>query len=237
MDGDSSGLAAVSSLDDPVRARLYDVVSASSAAVGRDEAAAAAGIGRPLAAYHLDKLVELGLLTATYQRPGDRTGPGAGRPAKLYARSGREFAVTVPPREYEVAARLLAVAVQSDTSGQSSAALRDAARRYGAGLASGDQATATAGPSSQGVQTALRQHGFEPWRGSDGAVRLRNCPFHQLAAEHRDLVCGMNLALIDGLIEGIGANDLHPELDPQPGRCCVVIIDHNQPAETTTGES
>ncbi len=132
MDGDSSGLAAVSSLDDPVRARLYDVVSASSAAVGRDEAAAAAGIGRPLAAYHLDKLVELGLFTATYQRPGDRTGPGAGRPAKLYARSGREFAVTVPPREYEVAARLLAVAVQSDTSGQSSAALRDAARRYGA---------------------------------------------------------------------------------------------------------
>ena len=103
--------------------------------------------------------------------------------------------------------------------------------------ASGDQATATAGPSSQGVQTALRQHGFEPWRGSDGAVRLRNCPFHQLAAEHRDLVCGMNLALIDGLIEGFGANDLHPELDPQPGRCCVVIIDHNQPAETTTGES
>ena len=237
MDGDTSGLAAVSSLDDPVRARLYDVVSASSAAVGRDEAAAAAGIGRPLAAYHLDKLVELGLLAATYQRPGDRTGPGAGRPAKLYARSGREFAVTVPPREYEVAARLLAVAVQSDTSGQSSAALRDAARRYGAGLASGDQAAATAGSPSRGVQTALRQHGFEPWRGLDGAVRLRNCPFHQLAAEHRDLVCGMNLALIGGFIEGFSANDLHPELDPQPGRCCVVIIDDNQPAETTTGES
>jgi predicted ArsR family transcriptional regulator len=100
MDGSSSGLAAVSSLDDPVRARLYDVVSASSAPMGRDEAAAGAGIGRPLAAYHLDKLVELGLLTATYQRPAGRSGPGAGRPAKLYARSGREFAVAVPPREY-----------------------------------------------------------------------------------------------------------------------------------------
>jgi predicted ArsR family transcriptional regulator len=237
MDVSGSGLAAVSSLDDPVRARLYDVVSASSAAMGRDEAAVAAGIGRPLAAYHLDKLVELGLLTATYQRPGDRTGPGAGRPAKLYARSGREFAVTVPPREYELAARLLAAAVQSDTSGQSSAAVRDAAQRYGAGLASGDQATATAGPVSHGVQTALRQHGFEPWRAADGAVRLRNCPFHQLAAAHRDLVCGMNLALIDGLIEGFGASDLHPELDPQPGRCCVVIIDDSLPAETTARES
>jgi predicted ArsR family transcriptional regulator len=237
MDGSSSGLAAVSSLDDPVRARLYDVVSASSAPMGRDEAAAGAGIGRPLAAYHLDKLVELGLLTATYQRPAGRSGPGAGRPAKLYARSGREFAVAVPPREYELAARLLAVAVQSDTSGRSSEALRDTARRYGAGLASGGQAAATGGAASRGVEAALRQHGFEPWRAADGAVRLRNCPFHQLAAQHPALVCGMNLALIEGLINGSGASDLHPELDPRPGRCCVVIIDASQPAETTTGES
>jgi predicted ArsR family transcriptional regulator len=234
MDVSSSGLAAVSSLDDPVRARLYQVVSGSAAAMGRDEAAAAAGIGRPLAAYHLDKLVELGLLTATYQRPVGRTGPGAGRPAKLYARSGREFAVTVPPREYELAARLLAAAVQSDPSGQSSAALHDAARQYGASLASRGQAEATAGAASQGVQTALRQHGFEPWRDADGSVQLRNCPFHQLVAQHPDMVCGMNLALIDGLIEGFGASGLHPELDPRPGRCCVVIIDDSQPAESAT---
>lgn len=237
MDGSSSCLAAVSSLDDPVRARLYDVVSASSAAMGRDEAAAAASIGRPLAAYHLDKLVELGLLTATYQRPAGRTGPGAGRPAKLYARSDREFAVTVPPREYELAARLLAVAVQSDTSGQSNAALRAAARQYGAGLASRGEATAAAADVSRGVQTALRQHGFEPWRATDGVVRLRNCPFHQLAAQHTEMVCGMNLALIDGLIEGFGATDLRAALDPRPGRCCVVIVDNGQPAEAATPET
>jgi predicted ArsR family transcriptional regulator len=233
MDASDSGLAAVSSLDDPVRGRLYRVVSASPAAMGRDEAAAAAGIGRPLAAYHLDKLVELGLLTASYQRPVGRTGPGAGRPAKLYARSKREFAVTVPRREYELAARLLAVAVQSDTGGQSRAALRAAARQYGASLAS--NRAATAGAASQGVQATLRQHGFEPWRDVDGAVKLRNCPFHQLAAEHRDLVCGMNLALIDGLTEGFGASGLRPRLDPEPGRCCVVIGDDSQPA--TDGNS
>jgi predicted ArsR family transcriptional regulator len=234
MDGSTSGLAALSSLDDPVRARLYDVVSASSAPVGRDEAAAAAGIGRPLAAYHLDKLVELGLLTATYERPAGRTGPGAGRPAKLYARSGLEFAVTVPPREYELAARLLAVAVQSDASGRSRAALHDAARQYGASLASSGDTAATAGGVSQRVQTALRRHGFEPWRAADGAVRLRNCPFRQLAAQHPDMVCGMNLALIDGLIQSSGVSDLHPELDPRPGRCCVVITDKSQPAEPAT---
>ena len=100
-------LASLSSLDDPVRRRLYEVVTRQAGPVGRDEAASAAGIGRALAVYHLDKLVESGLLTASYQRPAGRSGPGAGRPAKLYARSDREFAVTVPPREYELAARLL----------------------------------------------------------------------------------------------------------------------------------
>src|SRR5215469_17756048 len=117
MDGNQSSLTADSSLGAPVRARLYLIVSASPEPTGRDEAATAAGIGRPLAAYHLDKLVELGLLTASYQRPAGRTGPGAGRPAKVYVRSGREFAVSVPPREYELAARLLAAAVDADSSG------------------------------------------------------------------------------------------------------------------------
>jgi predicted ArsR family transcriptional regulator len=243
MDVTSSGLAAVSSLDDPVRARLYDVVSASPAAVGRDEAAAAAGIGRPLAAYHLDKLVELGLLTATYQRPAGRDGPGAGRPAKLYARSGREFAVTVPPREYELAARLLAVAVDSDTGGRCTAALQAAARQHGANLAARGRAAPVAGSAavaddvSQGVRSVLRQHGFEPCQTADGAVELRNCPFRQLAALHPDMVCGMNLAIMNGLVEGFGPSSLRPELDPQPGRCCVVILDDSQrsrPAATQT---
>ncbi len=131
MGQNGSGLAAVSSLDDPVRRSLYEFVSGSAEPVGRDAAAAAAGIGRPLAAYHLDKLVGLGLLSASYQRPAGRGGPGAGRPAKVYARSGNEFAVTVPPREYELAARLLAVAVESDRGAASRAALHDAAQQFG----------------------------------------------------------------------------------------------------------
>lgn len=234
MDENLSGLTAVSSLEDPVRARLYQIVSAGTEPTGRDEAAAAAGIGRPLAAYHLDRLVDLGLLTATYQRPEGRTGPGAGRPAKLYSRSGYEFAVNVPPREYELAARLLAVAVESDTAGRSRAALRDAARQHGANLASQSRPGVSPG---QAVQMALAGHGFEPWREEDGAIRLRNCPFHQLAALHPDLVCGMNLALIEGLIDGLGAAAMHADLDPGPGRCCVAITTAGPATETTTGWS
>jgi len=224
MDQPGSGLAAVGSLGDPVRRSLYEFVAGSPGPVGRDEAAAAAGIGRPLAAYHLDKLVGQGLLTASYQRPAGRGGPGAGRPAKVYARSGSEFVVTVPPREYELAARLLAGAVEADPSGASRAALHGVARQFGADLGRRGQAAEPGREDTlQSAEDALRGHGFEPWHDEDGTVRLRNCPFHRLAAQHTEVVCGMNLALIEGLVAGLGATGLHPALDPQPGCCCVVL--------------
>ena len=147
-------LASLSSLDDPVRRRLYEVVRERAEPVGRDEAAVAAGVGRALAVYHLDKLVEAGLPTASYQRPPGRNGPGAGRPAKLYTRSDREFAVTVPPREYELAARLLVQAVESDPSGNCRAALLEAARRSAPSSAAGS------GPGSR------TWTGSRTWKGS-----------------------------------------------------------------------
>ncbi len=210
-------VASLSSLDDPVRRRLYEVVRERTEPVGRDEAAAAAGVGRALAVYHLDKLVQAGLLTASYQRPPGRTGPGAGRPAKVYTRSVREFAVTVPPREYELAARLLVEAVESDPSGRSRAALLDAARRLGAGLGGQSQ------PGEADLDGALARLGYEPRHDDGGVIRLRNCPFHQLAEQHRDVVCGMNLGLIEGLLAGLAAGGLRPVLDPRPGHCCVAI--------------
>jgi predicted ArsR family transcriptional regulator len=217
-------LASLSSLDDPLRRRLYEVVTSQPGPVSRDEAASAAGIGRALAVYHLDKLVESGLLTASYQRPPGRSGPGAGRPAKMYARSDREFAVTVPPREYELAARLLVQAVEADPSDRSRTALAEAARRLGTELGSAfhpaDGEGDAAGRDMKGV---LTQQGYEPCCGADGVIRLRNCPFHQLAEQHRELVCGMNLALVEGLVEGLGADGWHPALDPRPGQCCVAI--------------
>jgi predicted ArsR family transcriptional regulator len=239
MDREEQRLALVCGLDDPVRRRLYDYVSASGEPVGRDEAAAATGISRPLVAYHLDRLVSLGLLTANYRRPGGRTGPGAGRPAKVYARSGSEFAVTVPPREYELAARLLAEAVESELSGSALAGLQRAARGHGAQI--GRAAIGRRLPARDGqhprlheiMQATLAEHGFEPVTEAD-SISLRNCPFHPLAARHRDVVCAMNLALLEGVATGIGGPDLHPVLDPAPGRCCVVVRTGHRP--TTRGE-
>jgi len=219
----AGSLAALSGLDDPVRGQLYEFVAGSAGPVSRDEAASAAGIGRGLAAYHLDKLVALGLLTACYQRPAGRTGRGAGRPAKVYRRSEREFTVTVPPREYGLAARLLARAIVAGGNG-SQAALQAVARQRGAELGERHRAgrSSRAG-ARQSTEAALRDHGFEPWHDQTGDTWLRNCPFHQLASEHPDLICSMNLALIEGITAGLGATGLCPALDPGPGRCCVVI--------------
>jgi predicted ArsR family transcriptional regulator len=233
-------LASLSCLDDRVRGRLYAFVSGRTEPVGRDEAAAAIGIGRALAVYHLDKLVDSGLLTASYRRPPGRSGPGAGRPAKVYSRSGGEFMVTVPPREYELAARLLVQAVAADCSGLTRTALHDAARQLGAGLgkrhrADGAQRSAQDGQQDGGqdggqgnglwpaLENALSEHGFEPWHDDAGTVRMRNCPFRHLALLQPEVVCHMNLALIRGLVAGLGAAGLNPVLDPEPEHCCVVI--------------
>jgi predicted ArsR family transcriptional regulator len=217
-------LASVSCLQDPVRGRLYGFVSGRGEPVGRDEAAAAVSIGRALAVYHLDKLVEAGLLTASYRRPPGRTGPGAGRPAKVYTRSGGEFLVTIPPREYRLAARLLVQAIASDRSGQTRAALHEAARQLGADFGERYRVDHAMGDSLRlALETALLEIGFEPWHDDRGTVRMRNCPFRSLAELEPEVVCQMNHALIQGLVSGLGADNLNPVPDPENKHCCVAI--------------
>jgi predicted ArsR family transcriptional regulator len=201
------GLRRLASLDEPIRRRLFDHVRRSLGPVGREEAAEAVGIGRSLAAYHLDKLAEQELLTVSYRRPEGRTGPGAGRPAKLYVAQG-EVSVSVPSRDYELAADLLAEA--AETSDEARVALDAVAARAGRRL-------------GEGLDEALATRGYEPFEDEAGVIRLRNCPFHRLAEQHRDVVCGMNEAYLEGLLEGLGRTDVRASLEPKPGRCCVAI--------------
>jgi predicted ArsR family transcriptional regulator len=225
----------VSALDDPVRGRLYAFVSGRREPVGRDEAATALGIGRARAVYHLDKLVKSGLLTATYRRPPDRSGPGAGRPAKVYTRSGGEFTVTVPPREYEMAARLLAQAVAVDRSGRALAALQEAARELGEAFGYRHRVYRAGRDGLRlALESALSEHGFEPWHDDAGVVRMRNCPFRRLAELQPGVVCCMNLALIQGLILGLGADNLRPVLARDRDGCCVAIPAARQDTDGTT---
>lgn len=214
-----SEISIIALLEDPVRHRLYDYVSARGDGVSRSEAAQAAGIGRTLAAFHLDRLAEAGLVEVTFARPPGRSGPGAGRPAKLYRRAVAEHQVSVPPRDYRTAAELLADVV--DLTG-AEPELQRSARSRGAASGRAARSQAPGLPGDNLVTGALAAQGYQPYR--DGAdVRLRNCPFHVLASNHPPLICGMNLALVEGLLEGAGAPGLSARLDPRPGECCVVL--------------
>jgi predicted ArsR family transcriptional regulator len=198
--GRDRDIAGIAVLDEPARRSLYDFVCAQPGDVSRDDAARELGISRTLAGFHLDKLAEEGLLETSFRRLTGRAGPGAGRPAKLYRRSARTLEVSVPARRYELAAKVLADAVEAGKD------VATAAREYGGRLIVKGK-----------PMKVLATLGYEPVR--DGAdIRLKNCPFHGLVGDHKALVCGMNLGLLEGALPSCAAR-----LDPRPGYCCVAL--------------
>lgn len=222
MDDDrTSQVDAVAALAEPTRRRLYDHVVRQPVSVSRDEAAAALDLARTTVAFHLDRLVDEGLLGVVYERRTGRTGPGAGRPAKLYQRSEWHVVVSLPERRYDLAGWLLVGALaEADRSGDPPRAVLDR-RAYQLGGELGDRARAVGSQAGRDAALeVLEEHGFEP-RAEDGGVALANCPFHTLAQEHAELVCGMNLRLLDGLLDGLAPTGLAAHLSPSPARCCV----------------
>ncbi|MEU6676282.1 helix-turn-helix domain-containing protein [Streptomyces sp. NPDC046925] len=234
---------AIAVLQDPVRRRLYEYVAAQGREVGRNEAAEAAGVARTLAAHHLDKLAEAGLLESGSRRLTGRSGPGAGRPAKVYTRARTERSVSLPARDYRTAAELLAEAAEQAGL---DAGLCAAARRRGESLR-GSQAPC--GDLEEAMEM-LAARGYEPHlegagegaphaaeaaaaaaaaadadvpadKGAAPVLRMRNCPFHAVAERFPPLVCGMNLALLEGLLGADGP--VRARMDARPGECCVVL--------------
>lgn len=210
-------IAAVALLDEPVRRALFDHVTAQGAPVGREDAAAAVGVPVHTAKFHLDRLVAGGLLEVEFRRLTGRTGPGAGRPAKLYRRSDQQLSVTLPERDYALVAEVLAAGVErAAVSGEPVLAeVKRVARERGERLG-----RTAAGQGPRGAVDLLAAHGYEPRERRDG-VRLANCPFDVLARQHTALVCEVNQALVAGVLEGAGVTGLCARLAPEPGVCCV----------------
>jgi len=217
----SADVSAVASLEEPTRRRIYDHVRARPAPVSRDDVADALGVRRRTAAFHLDRLAEQGLLVVSFARLTGRSGPGAGRPAKLYERSSRVVSVSLPPRHYDLVGRLLAGAfVEVQRSGEPPGDILDRrAREVGRALA-GEQSGADDREGTDTLMDVLETQGYEPWVDG-GDIVLHNCPFHAMAQEHTELVCGMNLHLLEGVLDGLGTTGLRARLDPGPSRCCV----------------
>jgi predicted ArsR family transcriptional regulator len=218
-------VAAVSALDEPIRRALFDHVSRSGSPVSRDEAAAALGLARSTAAFHLDRLAGEGLLTVEFRRLTGRTGPGAGRPSKLYRRAAGEVTVTVPERHYDFAGQLLLAAIEESAhTGEPAAdALLRIAGQTGRALGAG----------AGSLARVLEDQGYEPRPDGGGGIVLGNCPFHRLAQQHTETVCHLNLELLRGAADGSNDRRHMMVLDPGVGRCCVRAVPRN-PSLTST---
>lgn len=221
-------ISTIAALADPTRRALYRYVVAQRESVSREQAATALGVAHHTAKFHLDKLADDGLLDTEYSRPAGRTGPGAGRPTKRYRRSAREVAVSLPERRYGLASRIMARAIADAvaTGTPVGAALHDSATVEGRAL--GEQAlgrfdaATTSQAGAQAIRDALTETGFEPY-SDDGVITLTNCPFHTLARESPELVCGMNLDFIQGLLETCNGAGLKAHLESDPDRCCITL--------------
>jgi predicted ArsR family transcriptional regulator len=235
MDGLSRDAAGIGALADPLRHQLYEFVCSQAAPVSRDQAADAVGIARHQAKFHLDRLETEGLLEADYARLTGRSGPGAGRTSKLYRRAGRDIAVSLPHREYELAGRLMAEAIaRSDATRVSAAeALHQIAHDYGRQI--GEKAVTDGSRGADDPESALElaaavlaEYGYQP-RRIDAEVQMANCPFHALAQQQTELACDMNHALICGLADVLTPHSPDARLDPKAERCCVVLTLSGKP--------
>lgn len=211
-------------LAEPVRRRLYEYVATQPGAVDRQSAADGVGIARPLAAFHLDRLVRGGLLTAEYRRRSGRSGPGAGRPAKFYRRNDATVEVSLPARRYVLAAEIFAEGLEEAGEAATDGALnvaRDHGRRVAGSARTQGRLSRRSGRTA--LRSVLTDVGYEPEDAADGGFLLRNCPFHALVPEHRPLTCAMNLALLRGVSSAIPEAGLTPQRRDEPGLCCVAF--------------
>jgi predicted ArsR family transcriptional regulator len=227
--GEHKTIAAVAVLADESRRVMYDYIRRQPHPVTRDEAAAEAGISRKLAAFHLEKLVEAGLLNAEPQPTAAGTRRRPGRVPKAYRPTGAELSLSIPARRLDLLGEVLvdAVAAVADAGAVREAALA-VARQRGVefGVAERTERRLNRTSAERALHLArgvLERVGYEPFREDDGALRLRNCPFHSLAARQRELVCAMNRELIDGLLRGLGNSTVGATLAPRPGECCVEL--------------
>jgi predicted ArsR family transcriptional regulator len=223
-----SRAAGIGALADDTRRALYEFVTSQPDPVGREQAAAALRLALHNVVFHLDRLVSEGLLEVEFRRLSGKGGPGAGRPNKLYRRAAQEFAVSLPPRRYDLVGDILATAL-ARAGGQApqDEALHECAREEGLALGG---AAATPDPSLATLADVLRGQGYEPHVRPD-VVQLSNCPFDALARKHTALVCGLNQSFVQGVADGLGSRQVTAHLEPEPGRCCVVVRAHGQRRE------
>ena len=196
----------VAALGDPTRRRVFFTVREAGELMGKVDVAEAVGITRRLAGFHLDKLVEQGFLRAEFQRRNGRTGPGAGRPAKLYALAESEEDSRLNVKHYDLLAELLLKAM-SDRSGEDpQEVLERVGYEFGRELGEAERQAgrspsyATTTDAVTGVVGVLTRFGFGATESEGGGFTARMCPFEEMAKVDPQRVCGLDRAIWRGVL-------------------------------------
>jgi predicted ArsR family transcriptional regulator len=215
-------IGALGVLADRLRREMYDYIRHARRPITRDEAAAHVGISRKLAAFHLDKLTAAGLLQARYER----TTGTLGRTPKVYEVSNTPVYVAIPARRHDLLAEILLDTVRTTSAEKPAARALKVAADHGRALGAAEFDRAR--PGRLGPQRAItlaagivERCGYEPDRASPTELRLRNCPFHPMTGHDPALVCGINRAFLQGVLDGLHAGAVDAVLQPAPGECCV----------------
>ncbi|HKR52019.1 MAG TPA: transcriptional regulator [Pseudonocardiaceae bacterium] len=220
-------LRAVAALSDQLRRRMYGFIRQAHRPVSREEAAESVGISRKLAAFHLDKLVEVGLLRARYEPVGGIR--KVGRTPKVYEPTNTEVHISIPAREHDLLADILIDTVLTEDHDKAGPEVAlQIARHRGAQLGAIERQRSRPGRLSAEraltlATAVLTRYGFEPDRATTTLLRLRNCPFQPLASKAPQLVCGINHAFLTGFLDTLQAPTLTAVLVPRTNECCVEL--------------
>jgi predicted ArsR family transcriptional regulator len=217
-------IRSVAALEDELRRDMYLLIRRARTPLSREDVSRELGISVKLAAFHLDKLVDRGLLKAHFGRPKGRSGPGAGRSSKFYEPADAEVAVSIPGRDYELIGSVLAEALGAGGPQGTRAAI-EAARAKGFEIAQKvDRRLAKSKPRPLlAADRRLKALEYEPYRVSGGEIRLKNCPFHGLASQASDVVCPINRGLVEGIVSGLDLSVEQVSHGPSNGDCCVAL--------------
>jgi predicted ArsR family transcriptional regulator len=203
------------------RAKVLDLLRAAGAPLGVRQVADRAGLHANTARFHLDALVEAGLAA---RAPLARSGPG--RPSTAYwavegGAAGR--------RRYRLLAEMLSslIAGVMPEPGQAAA---EAGREWGRYLTEqpAPYRRLDADEAVGRLTATLEEIGFAPEPAAGGTqyqLRLRQCPFREVAQNHQEVVCSLHLGLMQGALARMRAPVTADRLQPfaEPSLCIAYL--------------
>lgn len=200
------------------RARVLELLRAAHEPLGVQRVAEESTLHPNTARFHLDNLVEAGLVE---RRVEERNQPG--RPRMVYRAQAQD--TSTGQRSYQLLATMLTTLIAGELPQPRQAAIA-AGQEWGRYLAERPAPfeRVDAEDGIRRLSSVLADAGFAPGAVDDAdspVIPLRHCPFREIAQQHADVVCSLHLGLMQGVLAEVRAPVAAQRLDPfvEPSLC------------------